>query len=194
MIRLARYEAHPGRADEDHQRHHQEERQVDAGQRPLEHAQLVVALEGLRHAAATARPARPSGSRSPRRRRSAAPSRPRTTAAARSSSPPLPSGSIDRRLGRSAERLRGEPIGRGAAVAGRQRRRRARRRPARDRGSAARPARRGRPRPSARGCSVDVGRPALAQRRDVRRREVDAAPARGRCAPAWSLTSLCRSW
>ena len=33
------------------QRHHQEERQVDAGQRPLEHAQLVVVLERLRHAA-----------------------------------------------------------------------------------------------------------------------------------------------
>ena len=48
-MRLARYEAHPGRADENQQRHHQEERQVDARQRPLQHAQLVVVLEGLRH-------------------------------------------------------------------------------------------------------------------------------------------------
>ena len=47
---LGEVQPHPGRADQNQQRHHQEERQIDAGQRPLQHAQLVVVLEGLGHA------------------------------------------------------------------------------------------------------------------------------------------------
>ncbi len=48
---LGHVEAHPRRADENHQREHQEERDIDAGDRTLQHAQLLVALEGAGHAA-----------------------------------------------------------------------------------------------------------------------------------------------
>ena len=52
---LRHVEAHPGRADENHQRDHQEERQIHAGERPLQDAQLRVVLERLGH---TPRPRR----------------------------------------------------------------------------------------------------------------------------------------
>jgi hypothetical protein len=48
---LGEIRAHPGGAEENEQRHHQEERQIQAGQRTLQHAQLVVALERLGHPA-----------------------------------------------------------------------------------------------------------------------------------------------
>ena len=48
---LGEVEAHPRGADENHQREHQEEREVDAGQRLLQHAQLLIGLVGLGHAA-----------------------------------------------------------------------------------------------------------------------------------------------
>ena len=47
---LGEVEPHPGRAHQDHERDHQEERQVDARQRALQDAQLGVRLVGLRHA------------------------------------------------------------------------------------------------------------------------------------------------
>ncbi len=46
-------QAHPGGADQNHQRQHQEERQIDAGQWLPQHAELLVVFVRLRH------PARP---------------------------------------------------------------------------------------------------------------------------------------
>ncbi len=48
---LRQVRAHPDRAEQDEQGDHQEERQIEAGQRAPQHAQLVVAFERLRHAA-----------------------------------------------------------------------------------------------------------------------------------------------
>ena len=48
---LGHVEAHPRCAHQNHQRHAEEERQIDPGERSLQHAQLVVLLERLAHAA-----------------------------------------------------------------------------------------------------------------------------------------------
>ena len=47
---LGQVQSHPGRRDENHQRQHQEEREVNAGQRLLQDAELLVVFVGLRHA------------------------------------------------------------------------------------------------------------------------------------------------
>ena len=41
---LGEIQPEPGRADENQQRHHQEQREVDALERPLQHAELAVVL------------------------------------------------------------------------------------------------------------------------------------------------------
>jgi hypothetical protein len=48
---LRQIEAHPRRADQDHQRHHQEQRKVDPLERSLQDLQLAVVFVGLRDAA-----------------------------------------------------------------------------------------------------------------------------------------------
>ena len=73
---LGEVQAHPGRAHENHERHHQEERQVDAGQRRAQHAKLAVVLVRVRDAAGARRRARRSESRWPPRRQPVRWSRP----------------------------------------------------------------------------------------------------------------------
>ena len=48
---LRQIRSHPCRAEQNQQRDHQEERQVHAGERLLEHSHLLIILERLRHAA-----------------------------------------------------------------------------------------------------------------------------------------------
>ena len=192
---LGEVEAHPGRADQNHQRHHQEERQVDAGERPLQHAQLVVVLERLRHAARRAPPARRSDSRWRRRRPSALPVPRRIDgAAACIRSPPLPSGSIDARC-RPARRAPAPRADRPTRAAYPRRQRRRRDVDDRHDAAAAPPAaaRRGRPRPSATRCSVTSGATQIANGRHVGRCRDRPPPARARCAPRDRSTSTCRS-
>ena len=116
------------------------------------------------------------------------------TAAACSRSPAPPSVSIDRVSAEPAKRLRGQPIGGGAAVARRQRRR----------GDVDDRLERG-SEPAATGADAvhldhlhalqrHVGREQIADRPHVGVGEIDRATARARCASAWSLTSSCRSW
>ena len=88
---LGEIQAHPRGADENHQRHHQEEREVDAGERAPQHAQLAVVLVRVLNAARPRRRARRSRKSlaiDDRDRLRPSPAR-RTTAAARISSPPV---------------------------------------------------------------------------------------------------------
>ena len=134
---LGQIEPHPRGADQDEQGHHQEERDVHAKQRRLEHAELPVVLVRRGHA--------------PRSRRQFAgevvaghhraghlPAALRTAAAARINSPPDPSGSSRYGIAAAAPprappgARRWRARGRGAGWARRRRapgRRRARRRP-----------------------------------------------------------------
>ena len=52
---LGEVEPHPGRADQDQQRHHHKEREIDAGERLPQHAELRVVLVGFRHPARAGR-------------------------------------------------------------------------------------------------------------------------------------------
>ncbi len=66
----------PGRADQDHQRHHDEQRQIDARESGAASAvKLAAVLVCLDDLPRVRRPTRPRGSRSPARRRRPGPSR-----------------------------------------------------------------------------------------------------------------------
>ena len=193
---LGQVQPHPGRAHENHQRQHQEEREVDAGQR----------LPAARAAAGS--PRRPAVMPRGARRELAgevlagdddarAPARSATTGSAprvRISSPPLGSCSTTRRLGAADRGPLGEAVGRRPRVLARQRRRGDvddRHRPADAAGAGAR---RGRPRrarraPAARRAST-TSRTAPASAA----RQVDRAPASRASRCACADTSRCRSW
>ena len=103
---LGQIQAGPRRADQNHQRHHDEQRQVHAPDRTAQREQLAAVLVRLDDLARVLSPTRPTGSRSraprPRRGRSAS----RTAAPPRTSSPPPSSGSGGVRLAARRSRRR----------------------------------------------------------------------------------------
>ena len=111
---LGQVQAHPRRADQDEQRDHDEERQVDAGQRLLQHPQLGVVLVGLRHAPGPLGHLAGEVRRWRRSPRVSRPSGARIACATRRNCRPSPpgSGSSVQSSGDAADVQRGQAIGR----------------------------------------------------------------------------------